>query len=192
MSAAPAPPPSPARPPKLPFPLQEGEQVVEICRRHWLYIWPRIALMTVAAISPMVLLGWVLSKLGALHDTGLKAFAVVVAAYVAYWLFWMLLDWYRFKNDIWVITNQRIIDSTKRSPFNLRISTTDLVNVQDMSIERDGIFRTVFDYGDVVCQTAAEVGEFRLPGMHHPRQVQALIDKERDRERLRTHSTFTG
>jgi hypothetical protein len=84
-----------------------------------------------------------------------------------------------------VITNQRIIDSTKTTPFKHKMSTADLVNIQDMTVERNGILRTMLDYGDIVCQTAADVQEFRLPGIPDPRDVQLLVDRERDRERMR-------
>jgi hypothetical protein len=79
-----------------------------------------------------------------------------------------------------------LIDSYKKHPFSLQLSSADLVNVQDMSIQREGVLRTMLDYGDVVCQTAAEVQAFRLAGIPDPRAVQALVDRERDRERLRT------
>ena len=95
------------------------------------------------------------------------------------------LAWYRYHNDIWVVTNQRLVDSFKRHPFSLRISTADLINIQDMTIERSGVLRTLMDYGNIVCQTAAEQQDFRLIGIPDPRATQALVDRERDRERLR-------
>jgi hypothetical protein len=97
----------------------------------------------------------------------------------------MFLNWYRYNNDIWVITNQRLVDSTKTNPFSLKTSTADLVNVQDMTVERSGIFRTMFNYGDIVCQTAADIQEFRMTSIPRPQEVQLLVDKERDRERMR-------
>ncbi len=174
------------RPPRLPFPLQDGEIVLNLCRRHWLYLWPRTAFMTFLALAPVLVVAVLLSKADALDGTIGKVFWIAAAVYLLYWAVRILLGWYRYHNDIWVVTNQRIIDSTKTTPFNLKISTADLVNIQDMSVERDGIVRTIFDYGDIVCQTAAEVQEFRLAGIPHPREVQALVDRERDRERLRT------
>ena len=174
------------RPPRLPFPLQDGEIVLNLCRRHWLYLWPRTTFMALLALAPVIVVAVLLSKADALDGTIGKVFWIAAAVYLLYWIVRILLSWYRYHNDIWVVTNQRIIDSTKTTPFNLKISTADLVNIQDMSVERDGIVRTVFDYGDIVCQTAAEVQEFRLAGIPHPREVQALVDRERDRERLRT------
>ena len=111
------------------------------------------------------------------------ALLIIHAAYRALRSF---LTWYRYHNDIWVITNQRLIDSYKKHPFSLEIATADLVNVQDMSVERNGVLRTMLDYGDILCQTAAEMQGFRLRGIPNPRAVQALVDRERDRERMRT------
>jgi hypothetical protein len=99
----------------------------------------------------------------------------------------IFLNWYRYRHDLWVITNQRIVDSLKNHPFHHRLSTADLVNVQDMTVQRSGILQTTLNYGDILCQTAggAGTGEFRLSGIPDPQQVQLLVDKERDRERTR-------
>jgi hypothetical protein len=169
----------------LHFPLQDSEQVLEIQRKHWIYLWPRIALMALAAIVPVIVLAVIVSKTSGLGGTAGKVFWVVALVYLVYWAVRIFLNWYKYNNDIWVITNQRLVDSTKTNPFSLKISTADLVNVQDMTVERSGIFRTMFDYGDIVCQTAADVQEFRLAGIPHPQEVQLLVDKERDRERMR-------
>jgi hypothetical protein len=172
---------------RLPFPLQEGEQVLQVYRRHWLYLWPRLFPDTLIAAVPVVAIAVLLSKAGALDSTGAKVFWIAAAAYLVYWAVRMLLTYYRYHNDIWTITNQRVVDSFRTSPFNLKISTADLINVQDMTVERNGLLRTALDYGDIVCQTSAELQEFRLAGIHHPQQVQLLVDKERDRERARAY-----
>jgi len=171
--------------PGLPVPLQEGEQVLRLCRRHWIYLWPLVAIYVLIAVIPPVVIGILLDKAGGYHGVGEKIFWVVAWIYLAYWLVRIFLVWYRYRHDIWAITNQRLIDSYKRHPFSLRVSTADLVNVQDMTIQRDGLLRTMLDYGDVVCQTAAEQLDFRLIGIPDPREVQSLVDRERDRERLR-------
>ena len=182
MSSEPAP---MASPKGLPFPLQEGEQILRICRRHWIYFWPKIALLLVIALGPPLVLGVLLSEAGGYRGLAEKVFWVGSAVYMLYWAARAFLAWYRYRHDIWVITNQRLIDSFKRHPFSLRIATADLVNVQDMSVERNGVLATMMNYGDVVCQTAAEIADFRLVGIPDPREVQALVDRERDRERMR-------
>lgn len=186
---APAPTVAPKKDGALHFPLQDNEQVLKIYRRHWFYLWPRSIFYAIAAIVPVVVAGFLVEKAAGLGGTAGKVFWIAALVYLLYWIVRIFLNWYRYNNDIWVITNQRIIDSTKTTPISLKLSTADLINVQDMTVERNGLFRTLFNYGDVVCQTAAEQQEFRLIGIPHPEEVQLLVDKERDRERLRTKST---
>jgi len=174
------------RDPRLHFPLQPDERVLELCRRHWLYLWPRMALMTLFALVPTVLMAVLVAKTAGLSGTPGLIFWIAALVWLAYWAVRLFLNWYRYHNDIWVITNQRIVDSTKTSPFRMKMSTADLVNIQDMTVERNGILRTMFDYGDIVCQTAADVQEFRLAGIPHPAEVQLLVDRERDLERGRS------
>ncbi|HXH23097.1 MAG TPA: hypothetical protein VNN10_13820 [Dehalococcoidia bacterium] len=175
----------PAKFPSLPFPLQEGEQVLMFCRRHWLYLWPRLLLILAVAFLPPLAAGWLLSAADAYEGVIARVFWVAAGVWLIYWGVRAFLTWYRYNNDIWVITSQRLIDSLKKHPFNLEVATADLVNVQDITVERSGVLRTIFDFGDILCQTAAERQAFVLAGIPDPRAVQGLIDRERDRERLR-------
>ncbi|HEY7270962.1 MAG TPA: hypothetical protein VH951_14150 [Dehalococcoidia bacterium] len=186
-SEAPRPAPS-EPPPKLPFPLHASEQITKVCRRHWLYLWPSIAMMVVFAIALPLAVAWLLDKIGGLSGTSGKIYGILALLYILYWAYKIFSRWYSYHNDIWVITNQRLVDSRRTNPFNLTVSSADLVNVQDMTVERRGILQTTLDYGDVVCQTSADVQEFRISGVPDPRGVQALVDRERDRERMRYRS----
>ena len=40
--------------PKLPFPLQEGERVIQVCRRHWWHLWPKTVIWVLFALAPVV------------------------------------------------------------------------------------------------------------------------------------------
>ena len=171
-------------PPHLPFPLQDGEQVIQLCRRHWWYLWPRTILWTLFAVVPVVAAVWLLSALDVLSDLGIF-FYIAAANWLIVWLVRLLLNWYAYHNDIWVITNQRIVDSFKPTPISKRLATADLVNIQDMTVEKNGIIKTVLNFGDVICQTAATGEQFRITGVPRPEAVQLLVDKERDRERMR-------
>ena len=177
--------PKPRKDSALHFPLQDNEQVLMVCRRHWIYLWPRTALVAIFALAPVIVAAILLQKSTGLSGTPGKVFGVIALVYLLYWAIRAFLNWYRYHNDVWVVTNQRIVDSTKTNPFSLKISTADLVNIQDMTVERSGIFRTMLNYGDVICQTAADIQEFRLTGIPNPQEVQLLVDKERDRERMR-------
>jgi len=181
------PPQSAAAEERLPFPLQENEQVVLVCRRHWIFLWPRTIWLALWAIVPVIVAGLLLSWTDAYDGLVAQIFWVAAAVWLLYWAARIFLNWYRYRHDIWVITNQRIVDSLKNNPFHHKLSTADLVNVQDMTVERSGLLQTALNYGNIICQTAGMSGaEFRLSGIPRPQEVQLLVDKERDRERMRS------
>lgn len=180
MTAAPT-----AESPRLPIPLQEGETVIELRRRHWWFLWPQTIVFVLAAVVPVAIAAFLLDLADILDDLGIW-FWLVALIWVLYWAARALLNWYRYHHDIWVITNQRIIDSFKAHPFNLRVSTADLVNVQDMSVNKNGLLPTLLNFGNIDCETAGgPEQDFKITGVPRPEDLQLLIDKERDRERAR-------
>lgn len=171
---------------RVPFPLQDDESVLLMVRRHWIFLWPTALLYLLFALVPVIAIAVLLNAIDQYDGVLVKIFWAASTLWVLYWGLRMLLNWYRYHHDIWVITNQRIVDSIKTTPFNHRLSTADLVNVQDMTVERNGVLRTLLNYGDIVCQTAAASGnDFTLSGIPRPEDVQLMVDRERDRERRR-------
>jgi len=169
----------------LPFPLQDGERVLALRRKHWIFLWPKIAFLLLIGIVPVLVVRWLFDQAGLLDDVD-SVLWIIVALWLSFLSIRAILTWYRYKNDIWTITNQRLIDSRRKHPFDLTVSTADLINVQDMSVARNGILATMLDFGDIICQTAsAELHDFRLAGIPNPRETQILVDRERDRERMR-------
>jgi hypothetical protein len=171
----------------VPFPLQDNESIVQVVRRHWVYLWPHTIMLALWGLVPVIVIALVLSWIDQYDGLVAQIFWVASAIWIIYWAARIFLNWYRYRHDLWVITNQRIVDSKKNHPFHHRLSTADLVNVQDMTVNRSGIFQTTLNYGDIVCQTAGGggAGEFVLSGIPDPSQVQLRVDRERDRERTR-------
>jgi hypothetical protein len=154
-------------------------------RKHWLYLWPRTVLWLLFAAVPVIVAGVLLNWADQYDGIVAQIYWVASLLWLLYWGFRIFLNWYKYNNDIWVVTNQRIVDVVKSNPFSLRISTADLVNVQDMTVDRTGILRSMFNYGDIICETASDSRDFVLGGIPNPQSVQLVVDKERDRERMR-------
>lgn len=91
--------------------------------------------------------------------------------------------WYRYENDIWVVTNQRLLDSLKSHWFHHRMASADLVDVEDIAVVREGFLQTIFKFGDLKCQTAGEQPNFVLAGIPDPVSVLGTIDRARDAAR---------
>ena len=167
----------------LPFELQATEHVVALLRRHWLHLYLRLLGLLLIAAAPAVLFWVVVAKGPALDGTVRTVVLAVVALWALVWLVRAYFLWYRFEHDIWVITNQRVIDSLKRNWFHHQMSSADLEDIQDVSVSRVGVLRTLFDFGDVEVETAAAEEHFMLSAIPHPDRVLATVDAERDRAR---------
>src|SRR5512145_1143737 len=108
MPDAPAPVP-PGKVVRLPFPMQQGERIIALFRRHWWFLWPQTVLLLLIAVVPVIVAAVVLELVGVLDDLGIW-FWLVAAAWLAIGAVRLYFNWYQYHNDIWVITNQRIVD----------------------------------------------------------------------------------
>jgi hypothetical protein len=173
---------------KLPFPLQESEKILLVCRRHWLFLYPGLVLRLVAALAPVLALVLLLRAAGTFDGIGLKIALVVSAVWLIFWAVNIFLFKYSYDNDLWTITDQRIVDSVRPNPLALKMVAADLINILDTSVNRSGLLPTFFNFGDIACETAGERESFALKKIPHPQEVHALIDRERDRQRKETHT----
>jgi uncharacterized membrane protein YdbT with pleckstrin-like domain len=172
---------------KLPFPLQETEKVLVMCRRHWIYLYPRLVLQLLISILPVLALFLFLRWADALDGLAAKVAVVVSVVWLAVWAVKVFFVKYRYDNDLWTITDQRIVDSYRSNPLSLKITSADLVDIVDTAMNRSGLFATMLNYGDIRCETAGERQDISLPAVPRPQEVHALIDRERDRERKDTY-----
>uniref|UniRef100_A0A7C1FTI3 PH domain-containing protein n=1 Tax=Caldilinea aerophila TaxID=133453 RepID=A0A7C1FTI3_9CHLR len=172
----------------LPIRLQEDEVVVRIIKRHPFFLIGRLLLIALLLMLGIVIWWWLRSISGGLQLVvdGLMVIGALVA------LGYAALHWYRYENDLWIVTNQRLIDSTKMTPFDHDVKTASLLNIQDINIQRRGIFQTIFEYGDVICQTASATGAtFQFLGVAKPADVLDLIEDQRTLAQQRFNRTST-
>ena len=164
-----------------PVELQAGEQVVHLSRRHWVVLYPLLVVDALLGIVPLALAIWLGSKI----DNGTASLVVIGLGVV--WGLGMgvrgYFRWYRYHHDVWLITNQRLIDSIRRHWFNHEVASADLVDIEDVSMERNGLFQTLLDFGDLRVQTAGEEANFVLSNIHHPSRVLTTLDRVRDEAR---------
>jgi hypothetical protein len=168
----------------LPFDLQGGEHVVFFTRRHWVFLWPRLAFHALIALVPVIILLIVVTWGSLLW----KILGIVELAWLVYWGARCFFDWYSFDNDIWVVTNQRIIDAVKPNFFKSRLASADLVDLEDIAVEHEGVLPTVFKFGSLRCQTAGEKANFTLSGVPKPTSILGIIDAARDSARRETRA----
>ena len=75
-----------------------------------------------------------------------------------------------------MVTPDRIVDM-ERSPFKLRETRREasLANIQNVRYTRPGLLAAIFNYGNVVIETAGQTGSFEFLDVVDPQGVQRDI-----------------
>ncbi len=100
----------------------------------------------------------------------------LLALYIMVLLVFLFLMWMDYYLDMWIITNERIIDVEQRGLFNRHIAEIPLQHVQDVTIEVRGIIETFLKFGTIRIQTAGE-REFRIEFVPNLYEAKDLILK---------------
>jgi hypothetical protein len=165
---------------KAPVRLQDGEHVVQIVRQHTWFLVGKIIVSALIFIGFAVVLD-LTNGPGGIFSTSWSPWFFIIGLIITLLICFSL--WYAYRNNLWAITNQRLIDSTKNVPWRQTLSTADLVNVQDVNVVISGIAASIFKFGDVNVQTSSISQGMVLKGVQDPEQVLTLIDKARDAAR---------
>lgn len=87
-------------------------------------------------------------------------------------LLYLLIRYFSWKVNIWVVTNFRVIDETGLLSHYAKESPLDKIN--NVSYDQTLIGR-IFNYGHVEIQTAAEVGATDYYNVNHPKRLKDTI-----------------
>jgi hypothetical protein len=172
---------------------EEGNTV--IYRKHWFilarHVWkPSLGLLALVALLTVLAAGVLPVQVPVL--AALVAALVVFVPLAGWWLY-EYLDW---RNDIYMITEDQILDITKKPLGAETKKSAPLGNVLSLKYERPGLLGILLNYGTVVAQVAGT--DFRFEGVFDPVSVQndvyrrieaqknkkAAADEARKREEL--------
>jgi len=85
---------------------------------------------------------------------------------------WLVIDW---RNDLYVITDDRVIDIEKVPLLYEHRREAGLDKIQDVRYLQEGFIALRLDFGNVRLETAGGIGEFTFDSVPHPREVQIEI-----------------
>jgi len=97
------------------------------------------------------------------------------------YIFERFLSWFF---NMTIITDERIVDVDFINLTTKKVSDADLDKIQDVSFNNAGAFGAIFDYGNVLVQTAAEVVEFVFENVPHPAEVAKILQRLRTEEKI--------
>lgn len=90
-----------------------------------------------------------------------------------------LMGWFF---NIFILTDERVVDVDFVNLFMRRISVTKIEEIQDVSAATAGALGTLFHFGKVTIQTAGEIPEFEFENVPNPDRVSAIIHTLIDQE----------
>lgn len=171
--------------------LRQNETILLIIRKHWFLVAIHLVEVSMLAVIPLgiaILLPLSARLLGTapllpvpLLTFGFSLYGLMLLAA----LFYFLVDYYL---DMWVITNQRILDIEQKGFFSREVSEIPISRVQDVTIEVHGIIRTLLGYGTIRLQTAGE-REFNIRDVPRLERIKEVILHEA-REQNQSSSRF--
>ena len=165
-------------PPGTHFESQEqGEEVVLFLRQHLIVNLPWVLVVVLALSIPSIFSFFP-------PFTGLPAnfqFVLVVMWYlfVSGYTLTKLMGWFF---NIYLLTDERIVDIDFINVLFRKVSTAKIDEIQDVSVHASGTFQTLFNYGSIFIQTAAEVPEFDFVNIPQPDKIGTVISQMIDLE----------
>lgn len=148
----------------------QKENIVLLLRQHPIVNVPWIFLGLIFLFTPpllsLVVIGEVLSPTYRL--IGLILWYVFIFAY----LFEHFLRWYY---NVLIVTDQRLIDVDFPSLLYREMTEARLDHVEEVSNRKGGYLRSLFDFGDVLVQTAGAIPEIEIEDVPDPERVTKII-----------------
>ena len=151
---------------------QDDERVIIHERRYWFTIirWIRRPLLFLAV---SLLIAWGVTSLLVPPSSPKRVFyGLAILAPALAWLIWQALDW---RNDLYIVTDKRVIHIEKKYLTLEKRDEAPLAMVQDVVVRMQGLTNNLLYFGDVVVQTAGTLGTIHFRGIQKPRKVQAQI-----------------
>ncbi len=116
------------------------------------------------------------------------------SAYLLFIIGLLLYGFVDYYLDVYIITDERIVDIRQIGFFRREIAELHLREVQDVSAKVEGFFPTMFHYGDVHIQTAGERENFVFYSVPHPYRVSKKIadlhESQIERDRILTEQNI--
>ena len=161
-------------PPQISFENQEeGERILLFLRKSFITNLPWLVIAIFFCVLPIVIGLFAPHLFVIIPSNYLGTFILFYFLLVASYFFVNFITWYF---NIALITDKRIVDIDFEELVYKNVAETKLALVQDVSYTQTGAIRTIFDYGDVLVQTAGAIDNFNLPTVPLPERVVNIIE----------------
>lgn len=146
------------------------EQIVLMVRKHPITNLPWFLMAVILSVLPKLFVFVpTIADLPADYRFVLGAvWYLIVIAYILE----SFLNWFY---DVNIVTDERVVDIDFNNLIYKKVSDAKLDKIEDITYTQGGVIRTLFDYGNVFIQTAAEVPAFDFLAVPKPDRVVAIL-----------------
>lgn len=161
------------------------EKIIHILRRHPVTFVPTLLLFLLLLALPIGVF-FIISSLfpellngPIIYPTAVLAASVFYLAIIVFF-FTQFIDFYL---DLWVVTNDRIVDIEQFGLFARTVSEVDLFRIQDVTTNVHGFFSTIFNYGVITIKTASDNKSIVFKNIPRPNAVREKLIRLSDEDR---------
>lgn len=167
-------------PRKVNFETQEDEErVILLLRRHPITNLPWILTAVFLALLPALLFFFpILDYVSVNFQIAILLlwYLVVIALVLEGALSWFF--------NVYIVTDERLIDVDFYSLIYRRITDAKIDKIQDVTYKVGGVLGTVFNYGDVLIQTAGAIPNLEFEAVAKPAEVARILQELRTEEEI--------
>jgi hypothetical protein len=168
---------------------KDGEEILMVVHRHWFDILSQffiIFFMLLLLFGSLAFASPILESTNGNISPSLFLFLENIF-FIFIWLFFFII-WIDYYFDVWIVTNERIVNIEQKGLFSRGISELELENIQDITVEVLGIIPTFLNYGNLYVQTAAEKERFIFKHVPNPYAIKDLVmNLQKKYERKEAH-----
>jgi hypothetical protein len=153
---------------------EPDEKVILLVRRHVITNLGWILLALVMVFAPLLLQYFpLLNFLPPRFQTValLVWYLLIIAIVIQGFLSWFF--------SVNIVTNKRIVDINFENLIYRKLTDAEISHIEDTTVQMGSVIRTLFDFGDIVVQTAAEVPQIVFEASPHPDRINKILSELR-------------
>jgi hypothetical protein len=156
---------------------EEEEEIILFLRKHWVTNIPWMFISILMFATPLVV-----SSFGILDPVPSNFRFVFYMIWYLVSMAYSLESFLTWFFNVYIITDERIVDVDFYNLTYKEVSDANLDKIEDVTYKMGGVIRTLFNFGDVLIQTAAEVTNFDFLAVPYPDKVVKVLQDLRMEE----------
>lgn len=157
--------------------MEQEEKVVLFLRKHLITNIPWILISLIMILAPTIV-----SSFGVFDSVPSNFKFIFILMWYLITTAYTLESFLTWFFNVYIVTDERIIDIDFYNLIYKEVSDANIDRIQDVTYKMGGVIRTLFNYGDVLIQTASEMPNFDFLAVPKPDMVARVLQDLRIEE----------